>query len=152
LAGDEAGDAALAAKLTERYAAMKTAMEAHDADHMRALVTPDYQSIDAQGRLLGGVNELIAAMAFLAPPDPRRMVSSTIVSLKRDGDVATVHQRYDSKTGRKSLDGADHTYEQISLTTDTWVDGEGGWRMQKTQTDELTILVSGKTAMHLQRN
>jgi hypothetical protein len=105
--------------LQARYDAMKAAMAAHDGASIATLLAPDFASQDTRGQsetaaqMIDEVNQL--------RPDPNKTSVTTLEAVTRQGDTATVQQRYDMRTTRPGPDGAPHKIELVTLSTDTWV-------------------------------
>lgn len=135
-------DPALNAEFQGRYADMKVAMGAHDANAIAALLSPDFISIDVSGKPEAAA-EMIAEVNAMKP-DPNKTSQTTIVSAVADGAKATVRQQYDMHTVRAGPDGGAHRVDLTTLSTDTWVKSQSGWLLSKTVTNELTYSIDGK--------
>lgn len=82
------------------------------------------------------------------PKDPLKVSTTTLLSVKPVGNTAVVEQRYDMKTTKTAPDGAKRNIELITLSTDTWVNSNGEWLMQKTETEQLDYYVDGQRVAH----
>lgn len=82
------------------------------------------------------------------PKDPLKVSTTTILSVKPNGAVAIVKQRYDMKTVKTAADGTKRNVELITLSTDTWSNIRGTWLIQRTETDQLDYYVNGQQVMH----
>jgi ketosteroid isomerase-like protein len=125
---------------------MKSAMAAHDKAAVAAILAPDFTSIDTSGQMETAA-QTIAEVDTL-PSDPNRTSTTTLISVKRAGDVATVEQRYDMKTKKAGPDGVEHNVELVTLSTDTCVLSGQTWLIQRTVTKELSIYRDGQLAAH----
>lgn len=144
-ASASAGDS-LQSALQSRYAAMKVAMGARDSKAVAALLAPSFVSIDISGQS-EGAPQMIQEVAAL-PKDPLNVSTTTLLSVKPVGNTAVVEQRYDMKTTKTEPDGTKRNIELITLSTDTWVNANGTWLMQKTQTHQLDYYVNGQRVAH----
>lgn len=147
LAGSAApAEPALKILLEGRYAAMKTAVAAHDSDAMSALLSPDFASIEISGETRRAA-DLIAEMAQMKP-DAHKTSKTTLTSVQQKGDTATVHQRYEMHTVKPGPDGVAHKIDLVALSTDTWVKTRNAWLMSQTVTNEMTYSVDGQVVAH----
>ena len=140
-------DGSLKAELQSRYAAMKSAMAAHNGDAIAAILAPDFVSVDISGQS-ESASQMIAEVNALKP-DPNKSSVTTLVSISREANGAVVKQRYDMKTVRIATDGAD-AIELVTLSTDTWVKPTGTWLLERTVTNEMSLYRDGQLAMHKQ--
>jgi Domain of unknown function (DUF4440) len=92
--------------------------------------------------------EQMLAQFAASPKDPNRVSETTLVSVKLNGDVATVSQRYHMASAKVTSDGSRHPTELETLSTDTWVRSGGTWLLKKTVTEELDYSVDGKRMPH----
>ena len=139
-------DAALRDELAGRYAAMKLAMANKDEKAIRALLADGFVSVDVSGKsedATGVVGEVLAL-----PTDPNRQSKTTIVSARTDGPTATVEQRYEMTTTKQGPDGDQKSVALSTLSSDTWVQDHGAWRIARTVTKELDYSVDGVTVAH----
>jgi hypothetical protein len=136
-------------ELTARYAELKAAMEAHNADAAKALLAPRFKSVDIRGNELEA-EDLIDDMARI-PADPARKSETVLGDIKLDGDKATVAHKLDAKSTRKGEDGAEHAIEFVSTSTDVWVRTPKGWLMQSSTAEEVSILRDGTEVRHFKR-
>jgi ketosteroid isomerase-like protein len=141
-----ADDGTLRPILEGRYAAMKSAMANCDAEAISSLLTPDFVSIDVSGdsenaaRMITEVNAL--------PKDPSKISNTEILSVDREGEVAVVQQRYDMKITKSGPDDSKGNIELIAISTDTWINPDGVWLLQKTETNQIDLFVDGKPISH----
>jgi len=136
----------LKATLDARYAAMKAAMAAHDHAALSALLAPGFTSIDVSGNV-ETANNMIADVDALKP-DPNKTSVTTLLSVKASGDKAMVDQRYEMHTVKAGANGASQRIELVTLSADMWVNQDGGWRLGRTVTKELSYSVDGKVVAH----
>ena len=141
-----AAESSLKSVLEGRYAALKTAIDARDRQALAALLAPDFVSVDISGKSQAA-EQMLTQLAAL-PKDPNRASETTLVSVKLDGDVATVSQRYHMTSAKVTSDGSRHPTELETLSTDTWVRSGDTWLLRKTATDELDYSVDGKRMPH----
>jgi ketosteroid isomerase-like protein len=139
-------DNALRAALESRYADMKAAMAAHDSAAIAAILAPDFASVDVSGQSKGA-SEMIAAVTAVKP-DPNRSSETTLISVTPAGDAVTVEQRYHMKSVATAADGTQHSVELVTLSTDSWVKPADVWLIQRTVTNELSLLRDGQVVMH----
>lgn len=141
-----ADDDALRSVLDGRYAAMKSAMAAHDGKAIAALLLPDFVSVDASGQS-ENADQMIQEVNAL-PKDPNKESKTTLLSVKLSGDKAVVDQRYDMKTTKIAANGSKRNVELITVSTDTWVNSGGNWLLQRTVTNQMDYLVNGHPTVH----
>jgi ketosteroid isomerase-like protein len=141
-----AGDAHLREVLAGRYAAMKSAMAAKDEAAIRALLTNDFVSVDVNGNSQGADAMIKDVLAL--PPDPSRHSETTIESIRASGNTAVVEQRYHMTKETAAADGTKKAADLKTLSTDTWVDNQGVWRIAKTVTKQIDYVVDGITVAH----
>lgn len=121
-------------------------MGARDAMAVASLLAPSFVSIDVSGQS-EDASQMIQEVAGL-PKDPLKVSTTTLLSVKPVGNTAVVEQRYDMKTTKAAPDGAKRNIELITLSTDTWVNSNGEWLMQKTETEQLDYYVDGRRVAH----
>jgi len=141
-----ADDSALQTALQGRYAEMKVAMSARDDKAIRALLVPDFFSVDISGQSEHAAQMIREVDAL--PKDPNKVSTTTILAIKPAGDIVVVSQRYDMKTVKVAADGSKRDVELVTLSTDTWVKARGSWLLKKTQTDQLDYYVNGQQVAH----
>jgi Domain of unknown function (DUF4440) len=132
-----------------RYSEMKTAMTSHDSKALRAILAPDFVSIDTSDKS-ETADSMIAAVNSMQA-DPNKVSKTTLISVKRIGAGAKVEQRYEMNTQRIGNDGRDHAVRLETISTDTWVLAQGQWRIQRTITNKLDYYIDGKVAAHKER-
>jgi len=143
-----ADDSTLRPVLESRYAAMKSAMADRDAKAISSLLTVDFISIDVSGNSGSAAQMITEANAL--PEDQSRISNTEILSVEREGEVegegevAVVQQRYDMKTTKSGPDDSKPNIELIAISTDTWINPNGVWLLQKTVTNQTDLLVDGK--------
>lgn len=135
-----------------RYAELRTAMEAHDAAKVSALIAPDYQMTDINGQ----VRDFAAVMERMnrmrqgagAGAGGERKANTTVLSATITGDSAQVEQRFEGGGKRTGDDGEEHTMEMIVLSSDVWVKKGDAWLLQKSDQKDLTIKRDGEEFLH----
>ena len=58
--------------------------------------------------------------------------------------MAVVQQRYNMKTTKSGQDDSKRNIELIAISTDTWINPNGVWLLQKTVTKQTDLFVDGK--------
>ena len=145
-AASVAAEENLKAALQIRYNAMKVAMAAHDDSAIKALLAPDFKSIDVSGESKTA-SQMIAVVKDLKT-DPNKISVTTLASVSVVGSIATVEQQYDMKTLQIGIDGVAHPFKLVALSTDTWVKLGDAWLWQQTVTNEMTLFTDDKLLMH----
>ena len=140
----------LRANLQTRYDTMKAAMNAHDDAMIRALLAPDFTSVDVDGNVATG-GQMIAQVDGL-PRDRRKPSVTTLLSVTADADGALVKQRYDLKVVKRCADGIAHDLEFIALSTDRWIRPAATWLIRRTETDEVSAFRVGQLVAHKVRS
>jgi hypothetical protein len=141
-----AQDASLKATLQSRYADLKSAMAARDDKAIAALLSPDFESIDASGQI-ENTDQMLKEVDAL-PKDPGRVSTTELFAVTASGNTATVEQKYDMTTMKKSAEGYSRYVELVTLSTDTWVSVNGAWLLQKTVTNQVDYYVDGRRVLH----
>jgi hypothetical protein len=149
LAAPAAGPASgnvLRGELAARYAAMKTAMANKDEAAIRSLLADGFVSVDVGGKSEDAADMVRDVLAL--PADPGRHSQTTIVSVKVDGRTALVEQRYEMTRKTTAPDGTEKSTALSTLSTDTWINDHGAWRIARTVTRKLDYTVDGRTIAH----
>jgi len=141
-----ADDGGLKETLQSKYAAMKTAIAARDSAAIAAMLAPDFQSIGVSGQS-ETASQMITDVNTLEP-DPDKVSTTTLTSVKSFANEVTVEQQYDMKTVKAAANGVTHHIELITLSTDTWVKAESVWLLKRTITDELSYFRDGQLVVH----
>jgi hypothetical protein len=144
-AQNDAGDA-LRPVLEKRYAELKTAMAERDSKTLSALLTPDFVSEDISGKTTSA-EEMLKELAAL-PKDTGKVTETTLVSIKPQGDLAIVEQRYHMTTTKTLPDGNKQAIDLMTLSTDTWAHAGDKWLMKRTITNQIDYSVDGKPVLH----
>ena len=144
--GARGDDSSVRAALQARYAAMKTAMAERNSKAIAALLAPDFISIDSSGQS-ENASEMIQEVDGL-PKDPSKVSTTTLLSIKVAGNSAVVDQRYEMRTIKTAADGSKDSIRLITLSTDTWVNSNGVWLLQKTVTNQLDYYKNDQLVMH----
>jgi ketosteroid isomerase-like protein len=141
-----APDSGLKKELEKRYAAMKVAIDARDRQALATFLTPDFVNVDVSDKPQTA-EEMLSHLAA-SRKDPNRKSETTVLSVRLNGNVATVSQRYHMTTVKVSSDGSRHPTEIEALSTDTWVRSGNTWLLQKTVAEERDYSVDGKKMPH----
>ncbi len=145
--GAESSEDAQRTVFEARYAAVRAAMTARDADTIAALLTADFVSEDADGQVSSAAKMIRDVLAL--PKDPQKVSSTIVLTVEVADDVATVTQRYRMTTVRIPAAGAQEQHiEVVTESTDTWVKQSGAWVLKKTVTDTLDYTIDGKLVVH----
>ena len=129
-----------------RYTEMKAAMAARDEKAVRALLAPDFQSVDASGKV-GSVAEMIAGIVALQP-DPNKSSKTIVQSVAIEKGRAIVTQTYEMQTTRIAPDGSSFPFSISARSTDTWSKSGQQWLLSRTMTDEMSVFRNGQTVAH----
>ena len=143
-----AKDDALRAALSQRYAAIKTAMAARDTRALGALLTPDFRSEELDGKVQGRA-DLMAELASLPPQATTGESETTLSSVTRHGGTVQLQQRYSHTTHKGQ---PPHAIELVTVSSDTWTRVQGNWLLSRTRTDSIDYQVDGKAVMHKARD
>src|SRR5262249_7723138 len=82
------------------------------------------------------------------PLDPNKDSHTTLTNITSTGDTAVVEQRYDMTTKRNGRDGKMQDVKMTTLSTDTWVNSNGFWRLKRTVTNQIDYAINGQAVMH----
>jgi hypothetical protein len=141
-----AQDASLKATLQVRYAELKSAIGARDDKAVAALLSPDFESVDASGQIQHADQMLKEVDAL--PKDPGKVSTTELLAVTSSGKTATVVQKYDMKTVKMAADGSSRNVELVTLSTDTWVSVNAAWLLHKTVTNQVDYYVDGRQVLH----
>ncbi len=128
--------------LQDRYKTLHAAMVADDRRLLGAVLASDYVGIDVSGHHSDGKELLNDATAM--PIDPHALVSTTISSVREDGGAAIVRVRLDIKSTEPNCGGINERVEYVTFSTDTWINANGTWLLQKSQIERLEYYVNGR--------
>jgi ketosteroid isomerase-like protein len=146
VAAEPAAESALKSVLEGRYAALKAAIDARDRQALAALLAPGFASVDVSGK--SQTAEQMLTQLAASRKDPNKVSETTLLSVKLNGDVATVSQRYHMTSAKVTSDGSRHPVELVTLSTDTWIRSGDSWLLRQTATDQLDYSVDGKAMPH----
>jgi hypothetical protein len=150
LAAPSTPDLQLKMVLESRYAAMKVAMGDRDAAAIRSLLAPGFVSVDVNGATVNA-DQMVTEIAAL-PKDPNKKSETTLTSVTRDGDTATVAQQYHMTTTRtRPNEPAPAQIDLLTTSTDTWRLVKGTWLLERTETIDLQYTVNGQVVAHKSR-
>ena len=129
-----------------RYAAILTAAKAKNWDELRAILAPDYRSLDIDGQGISRDTEI--AQDQEAPDVSNERSRIDILSLKLDGDRAEVEQAFSSHFTEQGDDGKAHRIAVVALSSDIWRKTDGKWLCVQTVTTQSFVTVDGQPAAH----
>ena len=129
-----------------RYAAILTAAKAKHWDELRAILAPDYRSLDIDGQGISRDTEIAQDMDSPAVANERSRID--ILSLKLDGDRAEVEQAFSSHFTEQGDDGKAHRIVVVALSSDIWRKTDGKWLCVQTVTTQSFVTVDGQPAAH----
>ena len=141
--------AGLVRQLEGRYGRLKKALAGRDAGAVRAILTPDFESVDVHGSVRSRADMIADATAAAA--DPYRISKTIVRSVKVAGDMAFVEQTYNLQTRRKDGDGVSHEVEVETQSSDIWVRKFGGWALRRTVTNHMIQRYDGAVASERHR-
>lgn len=145
---DPDGTSDLTALFDQRYAAMKQAMNARNAQAIAALLAPGFVSEDAAGKQTAAA-QMIQEVTTL-PQDPNKTSHTTILSVKLNdqGDEATINQRYDMKRSQAAPSGQENILTVTALSTDIWVKQNNIWLFKHSTTNQMDVAINGAKIVH----
>jgi hypothetical protein len=146
LAAASAPDAQLKAALEGRYAAMKSAMAERDPAAIKALLAPDFESVDVDGKV-ETADQMVGEVLAL-PKDPSKVSDTTLLSVVQNADTVTVSQRYHMTKTKNRPDGTPQAVEILTTSTDIWVRSGDQWLLRRTATETLDYKIDGKSLLH----
>jgi len=82
------------------------------------------------------------------PDDPHRKSNTTILSIARHGDAATVVQQFQMTTIKSQAGSPDQAVELVANSTDMWILVKGVWLLKRTVTNEIQYKVDGREVVH----
>ena len=147
--GVNAHESSLRESLDARYAQMKSAMHTHDARALRAILAPDFVSVELNGKT-ESANQMIQEVNAL-PSDASKSSQTTLLSVRSTKSRAVVEQRYTMRTKKEGQNGIEHSVKLITVSTDTWILLRGKWRIWRTVTEQLDYYLDGKHVLHQKR-
>jgi ketosteroid isomerase-like protein len=132
-------------RLEAQYGALKAAMAARDSNAVSALLTPDFVSVDSSNQSKDATKMLHEATALRL--DPNKDSHTTLTNVTSNGDTAVVEQRYEMTTKKIGPDGNMQDIKLTTLSTDTWVNSNGVWRLKRSVTNQLDVAINGQTVI-----
>jgi hypothetical protein len=146
----QTNDAQLRPLLESRYAAMKTAMASRNEAAIRDLLAPGFVSVDVSGN--SETADQMVKEAIDLPQGLNKKSETTLTSVTRDGDFATVVQQYHMTTTRTPANAAaPEAIDLLTTSTDTWRLINGAWRIERTETNDLQYTINGTVVAHKSR-
>ncbi|HEX4552994.1 MAG TPA: DUF4440 domain-containing protein [Xanthobacteraceae bacterium] len=133
-------------RLEAQYAALKAAMAARDSNAISTLLTPDFVSVDLSNQSKDATKMIEEAAAL--PVDPNKNSHTALTNVSRNGDTAVVAQRYDMTTKKVGRDGNMQDIQITTLSTDTWINSNGFWRLKRSITNQLDVAINGQAVIH----
>lgn len=82
------------------------------------------------------------------PLDPNENSHTTLISITSAGDIAVVEQRHVMTTKKVGSDGKIHDMKMAALSTDTWVNSDGTWRLKRSVTNWMDYAIDGQIVIH----
>jgi len=129
---------------------MKTAMASRNETAIRALLAPGFVSVDVNGNS-ATADQMIKEVAAV-PQDPNKKSETTLTSVTRNGDFATVVQQHHMTTTRAPANSsAPDIIDLLTTSTDTWRLINGAWLIERTETNDLQYTMNGKVVAHKSR-
>lgn len=143
-------EATLRHDLEARYEAVKAASVARDAGRMQALLAPDYQNEDTNGRIV----DTAAMLRWIvtAPDDINSTRKTTLDAIKLEEGVAIVEGSFEMSTTRIEKDGSRAKHEIAALMTDRWVCTDAVWYWQRRTTRQMRIVRDGTVILDAVRD
>ena len=139
-------DEALMAELQARYDQIGKSLDAKDWDAMRALEAPGYSSIDVDGTVTTGEEELTQVQEL--PPMDHKVSKTTVLSARLEGDKAYVEQRVDLSFDQTDAKGKRHRVDVHALSSDVWRVMGGQWLILRTTTRQIDMALDGVAFRH----
>lgn len=130
---------------------MKSAMAERNPKAISLLLTPNFSSEDVSGKQITA-EQMINQVCSL-PKDSNKKSSTTLLSIKADNNIATVKQHYYMTTSKIDPNNTANmqAVELNAESTDTWVNNNGTWRLQRTVTDKMSYKINGKVVVAKER-
>jgi ketosteroid isomerase-like protein len=144
-----ADEASVTAEIQARYDALGQILTAKDWDAMRAMEAPGYLSIDVDGKVVTGEEEIAQVQNLPAMDD--KVSKTSVVSLQLEGDTAFVEQRVDLSFTQADANGRKHRIDVHALSSDVWKRIDGQWLIFKTTTNQIDMALDGTNFKHEQR-
>ncbi len=142
----QADDNALRQVFEGRYASMKSAMADRDGKAVSLLLAPDFTSIDVSGQSTNAT-QMIQELNTL-PKDPLKISNTKLLSIKVSDKIALIDQRYEMKSKKIGPDSSKRDIELVTVSTDTWINSNGVWLVQRTMTNQVDYFVNGQLTIH----
>lgn len=146
-ATDEAG---MRRDLEARYEAVKAASVARDSGGMQALLAPDYQNEDTDGR----VSDAAAMLRWIStgPVDIDSTRKTTLDAIRLDGGAAIVETSFEMSTTRAEPDGRRARHEIAARATDRWVCRDAAWYWQRRTARQMRVVRDGTVILDKARD
>ena len=139
-------ESSLKALMQARYNALKVTTQARDRAGMATFFDPGFVSIDPDGKKTS-LKQMIDGMPS-TPPDPNSKSGTTVLSVVRKENTATVVTRVDGRLIGKEPDGSPDSREYSARSTDTWVLAHGRWLWKLSTTDTFDLKINGVLVVH----
>lgn len=134
------------ATLQQRYAAYAQAIAQRDGPALSAILAPNFEAINADGRSAPGA--LLVRQVTSFPRDPNMHSAASIGALRLDGDkaIASVTTVLTSLRISKGVPPAHVRF--VTVSDDTWVDKGGTWLYERTVANRVDAYTDGKLTLH----
>lgn len=128
------------------YAQFKQAVDGRDPQALVLMLAPGFVDEEVSGATTSA-DKMLTELAQL-PQDPHRQAQTTLLSVRSDGHIAKVTQRYRMTTIKTLANGEKKSVELVALSDDTWTHADGTWRIERTVTEQVDFRVDGKMLAH----
>jgi hypothetical protein len=133
--------------LSDRYSAMRIAMDERAIDKVREMLAPGFTSVSLSGRIEDAAQML--KMMESRPEGARPYIATTGVKILKEEEGKTlVSQIYEMKAVKMGRDRGQDRVHIIAQSTDTWVKQDGRWLLERTVTDSADLYVNDKIEKH----
>jgi hypothetical protein len=127
------------ASMQEEYNRLMAVIGARSELAVTAYLTPHFVSTDLRGR-----NEDVRQMLSRIDSEPKnRLAMTTVLSVRTMGEHFTVGRKTLEST-ELSTSGKGRFAETLTFFTDTWVDSNGTWLLERSKADRVERYVDGR--------
>ena len=144
-----AEDLSVQGEIQARYDQFGAAIDEKDWAALRMIYSPDYRSVDTEGK--SATVEMEISGLQQAPHLPDKKVKTTIVSLRLANDMAYVEQRVDESFSKSDPTGKRHAFVLVAHSSDIWRRSDSKWVIVETATNDIDLSVDGVVVSHKNR-
>jgi hypothetical protein len=137
-------ECALIASMQEEYNRLMAALRANNDLAVTAYLAPDFIGTDVRGR-----HENTRQMLFRIDSRRHSGFEMTAVLSARTSGKRIIVDRKSLESTETIAGGKRRAVETLSFFSDTWIDSDGAWLLQRSRTDRIDTYVDGRRVSQL---